>query len=213
MKRSRLDACSFFYADEAGGKWCRKMVPCSKSVQKGVKCVGKTRDWGKIASEYITTDISLTQLSEKHDIPLRTVKDRCAKEGWVEKREEHCTKRVQSLSRQAIKNEQRRLDRLQDAAEGLADLVNDEIIAFRKRINARDAVDAYINEDDMKILKGLTSTLQGVADAMRQVYAIPTIKEGIDLERWEKEKQGGAGAAVSDPEPGAPAALAAGGGC
>ena len=151
--------------------------------------MGKARDWGKIASEYITTDISLTQLSEKHDIPLRTMKDRCTKEGWVGKREEHCTKRVQALSYQAIKNEKRRLERLQDAAEGLADLVNSEIESFRKRIDARNKLELYIGEDDMKILKGLTSTLQGVADAMRQVYAIPTIKEGIDLERWEREKK------------------------
>jgi hypothetical protein len=46
------------------------------------------------------------------------------------------------------------------------------------------------------VLKDLTTALKGVTDIMRDVYAIPTIKEQIDLERWEKEKKGGAGAAV-----------------
>ena len=159
--------------------------------------MGTTRDWGKIASEYITTDISLTQLSEKHDIPLRTVKDRCAKEGWVEKREEHCTKRVQSLSRQAIKNEQRRLDRLQDAAEELAELVKAEVGSAWDRRNVRLSGEGYIiTEEDTKVLNDLVRALKGAVDVMRDVYAIPTIKEGIDLEKWEREKQQGSGTSV-----------------
>ena len=145
----------------------------------------KNRDWAAIASEYITTNISLTQLSEKHGIPLRTMKERCKRENWVEKRQQHCTDRVQSLSRGAIKNEQRRLDRLRDAAEDLAELIGADI----QKLADYQAMQTVLLDTDVKMVKDLVSALKGVADVMRDVYAIPTIKESIEQEKWEREKE------------------------
>ena len=145
----------------------------------------KNRDWTAIASEYITTNISLTQLSEKHDIPLRTIKERSKRENWVEKRQRHCTDRVQSLSRSAIKNEQRRLDRLQGAAEDLAELIGEDIQKLRE-VQEKQSI---LLDTDVKMVKDLVTALKGVADVMRDIYAIPTIKESIEQEKWEKEKE------------------------
>jgi len=52
--------------------------------------VKKTRpDWKKIATEYITGDISMKRLAEKRNVPLRTLKDRAKRELWSSQRAEY----------------------------------------------------------------------------------------------------------------------------
>ena len=59
-----------------------KAKPTSKKAGKPV------RDWIRIRNEYISTDIGLRGLAEKHNIPLTTLRDRSRREGWVAMRDE-----------------------------------------------------------------------------------------------------------------------------
>lgn len=161
-------------------------------------------DWTAVRAEYVTTDIGLVKLSEKYGIALATIKRRSAREGWVEERQKRKDKVVDHVMQKVIYSDARRvanrLEGLQETAEDLADLIKAEIGSAwdrrAKRLKAAEEQDVVMSDDDTKVLKDLTTALKGVTDIMRDVYAIPTIKEQIDLERWEKEKKGGAGAAV-----------------
>lgn len=54
----------------------------------------KKPNWEKIRTEYITGQISLRDLAQKHGIPYRTVQDRSTGEGWVAGRKAHREKTV-----------------------------------------------------------------------------------------------------------------------
>lgn len=57
-------------------------------------------DWQKIKTEYITTDISLRKLAQKHGIRYATVQERSKKEDWITLRDQHRTSTVsKSISR------------------------------------------------------------------------------------------------------------------
>ena len=91
----------------------------------------QARDWTAIENEYVTGKISLQKLSEKYEIPLRTIKDRSRKGG-------------QSKT---------------------------------------------LTESDVKMIKELTVALKNIADVMRDVYGLPTIREKVLLEKhreWKK---------------------------
>lgn len=46
-------------------------------------------NWNKIAHEYITSDIAMRKLAEKHSVPLRTMADRAKREKWTQQRNEY----------------------------------------------------------------------------------------------------------------------------
>ena len=152
-------------------------------------------DWTAVRAEYVTTDIGLVKLSEKYGIALATIKRRSAREGWVEERQKRKDKVVDHVMQKVIFSDARRvvnrLEGLQETAENLADLIKAEIGSAwdrrAKRLKAAEEQDVVMTDDDTKVLKDLTTALKGVTDIMRDVYAIPTIKEQIDLERWERE--------------------------
>lgn len=150
-------------------------------------------DWVAVKAEYITTEASLAYLAEKYGVSHASMKRRCAKEKWADDRKKRKSDLVDDVIQIVVQNDTERigksLEGLQESADRLEKLVNREIKAFEKRIEKRDELGAYINEDDIKMLKGLTATIQNTADVIRDVYSIPTLKEKIDLERWEREKQ------------------------
>lgn len=153
------------------------------------------RDWTAIKNEYMTGRESLQKLADKHKIPLRTIKDRSKKEGWVEERKKFRTETAQKASQKTMKKEAQRLAKLRDVAEDAADLIQEDIEQLKKLHKKR----RYITESDVKMIKDLTVALKNIADIMRDVYAIPTIREKLLLDKYrdykksleEMEKDGG----------------------
>ena len=155
-------------------------------------------DWTAIRAEYVTTDIGLKKLSEKYGVPLATIKRRSSKEGWVEERKNRKEKAVDQVIQTVVQNDAKKickkLEGLQATAESLAGLIQVRIGDAWAVRDAQAAAGSVLTDEDTKVLKDLTTALKGVADVMRDIYAIPTIKEQIDLEKWEREKQIGSGA-------------------
>lgn len=153
------------------------------------------RDWAAIKNEYMTGRESLQKLADKHNIPLRTIKDRSKKEGWVEERKKFRTETAQKASQKTMKKEAQRLAKLRDVAEDAADLIQEDIEQLKKLHKKR----RYITESDVKMIKDLTVALKNLADIMRDVYSIPTIREKLLLDKYrdykksleEMEKDGG----------------------
>ena len=83
------------------------------------------RDWIKIRNEYISTDIGLRGLAEKHNIPLTTLRDRSRREGWVAMRDEQhheiAQKTAQKTAEIVAKDEAGRVSRLLRIADRLMD--------------------------------------------------------------------------------------------
>lgn len=154
-------------------------------------------DWTAVRAEYVTTDIGLVKLSEKYGIALATIKRRSAREGWVEERQKRKDKAVDQVMQNVIQSDTERvgkkLEGLQATAESLAALIQVRIGDAWDVREAQAAIGGVLTDEDTKVLKDLTTALKGVTDIMRDVYAIPTIKEGIDLERWEREKTAATG--------------------
>lgn len=87
------------------------------------------RDWMVVKNEYITGRDSLQKLADKHKIPLRTIKDRSAREKWVEGRKNFRAETAQKAVRKTMKKEVSRLVKLQEVAEDVAELIKEDIEA------------------------------------------------------------------------------------
>lgn len=105
-----------------GGGWgaVSKAKPTEKRATKQ-----HNRDWIKIRNEYISTDIGLRGLAEKHNIPLTTLRDRSRREGWVAMRDEQhheiAQKTAQKTAEIVAKDEAGRVSRLLRIADRLMD--------------------------------------------------------------------------------------------
>jgi len=81
-------------------------------------------NWTAIKEEYITTDATLRELSDKHGVSLRQLGRRSKAEDWVEARREH----VHRMSTRLLNNEEQR--RLLDILELLCQADGE---SFRQR--------------------------------------------------------------------------------
>ena len=143
------------------------------------------RDWEKIKGEYITGRESLKTLAERHDIPLRTVKERSSKERWTEKRKKFRTDTAQKAYQKTAKKEANRLAKLQGVAEELAALIEIDV----EKLKEMHGKQKNITEEDVKMIKDFTVALKNIAEVMRDVYAIPTIREKVLLEKFEEYRK------------------------
>ena len=127
----------------------------------------QARDWTAIENEYVTGKISLQKLSEKYEIPLRTIKDRSRKGEWSRKKKEFCANTAQKARQKIMKKEAARLEQLKE----------------------QHGKSKTLTESDVKMIKELTVALKNIADVMRDVYGLPTIREKVLLEKhkeWRK---------------------------
>lgn len=158
----------------------------------------KDVNWAEVKSEYLTTEISLERIADKYGISRSTIKRRSVREGWVEeknaRKDAFVEEVIQKVVEKDTENAINRLEHLQGTANRLGELIRAEVESAWTRREARLKVNAFLTETDVNILKGLTNTLKSLAEVTGGLYAIPTIKEKIELEKWEKEKQQGSGA-------------------
>ena len=131
------------------------------------------REWNAIRVEYVTGDTGLTELSEKHNIPLRTMKERCAREGWVEERKQHRADVVQKVSQKAADLEAERLSRLQNSVTNASELLGEDLI----RLMAQHRAGEVIGENDVRVIKDMVAALKTVSEVMKSLYMIPVEKE------------------------------------
>ena len=143
------------------------------------------RVWGEIKNAYITGKESLKELAERYEIPLRTIKDRSSKERWVEERKKFRTDVAQKASQKTAKKEVKRLVKLRDVAEDVADLIGQDVERMKKLREKRKSV----TPEDVKMIKDLTVALKNIADVMRDVYDIPTIREKLLQAKYNDYKR------------------------
>lgn len=160
-------------------------------------------NWEKIKSEYITTDISLTKLANKHGVPRSSLARRSTKEKWVEQRERYKSKVITKTVEKSANREANRLARLMDTtskaidvavkAFGDQDQFNRYIVEKREKyafptpsgedgdadetalISERQWSEEHVfSKVDTKALKDMTAVLKDLTALMRDLYDLPT---------------------------------------
>lgn len=145
----------------------------------------QARDWTAIENEYVTGKISLQKLSEKYEIPLRTIKDRSRKGEWSRKKKEFCANTAQKARQKIMKKEAARLEKLKGVAEELVDIISRDV----EQLKEQHGKSKTLTESDVKMIKELTVALKNIADVMRDVYGLPTIREKVLLEKHKEWKK------------------------
>lgn len=131
------------------------------------------RDWNAIRAEYMTGNTGLSELSEKHNIPLRTIKERSARESWVEERKQYRADVVQKVSQKAADLEAERLEQLQNSVANVSELLGEDLV----RLMAQHRAGEVIGENDVRVIKDMVAALKTVSEVMKSLYMIPVEKE------------------------------------
>lgn len=158
-----------------GGGWgaVSKAKPTEKRATKQ-----HNRDWIKIRNEYISTDIGLRGLAEKHNIPLTTLRDRSRREGWVAMRDEQhheiAQKTAQKTAEIVAKDEAGRVARLLRIADQLMDKTEralDELDRLAVKHTEKVKTTAIVEDDDGKPIR---------QEVEREIVDLQTVQAIID---------------------------------
>lgn len=158
-----------------GGGWgaVSKAKPTEKRATKQ-----HNRDWIKIRNEYISTDIGLRGLAEKHNIPLTTLRDRSRREGWVAMRDEQhleiAQKTAQKTAEIVAKEEAGRVSRLLRIADRLMDKTEralDELDQLTVKRTEKVKTSVSAKDDDGKPIR---------REVEREIVDLQTVQAIID---------------------------------
>lgn len=123
-----------------------------------------TIDWPKIKKEYLTSNLSLTELAEKHSVNPSNLRERAARENWVKTKEE--------VRQEADKRTTEKV------AESISEVNLRHVNVFKllqgealKKIEA-----ARANKQDLadSTLKDLTLVLKQAIEGERVAVGLPT---------------------------------------
>lgn len=150
----------------------------SKSKATGKKAGKPVRDWIRIRNEYISTDIGLRGLAEKHNIPLTTLRDRSRREGWVAMRDEQhheiAQKTAQKTAEIVAKDEAGRVSRLLRIADRLMDKTEralDELDQLAVKHTEKVKTTVTAKDDDGKPIR---------QEVEREIVDLQTVQAIID---------------------------------
>lgn len=102
-------------------------------------------DWQKIKMEYITTDITLRKLAEKHGVSESMIFKKCSREQWEAARKQQVSKVEEKILQKDANRKASRAARLSDAADLLlskieSGLANAPIVTPTAAKNYSDAL-------------------------------------------------------------------------
>ncbi len=193
----------------------------SECIKKKKSERSESISWVAIEHEYVT-DIrkkpcSLEKLAKKYEIPIDTLKDRCARDGWVKKRADYTQRTLQKAQEKASDKDADRIARLlqiadmaTDKAEQALSELEQYVVRDKKKVRTveykdnmaigkptKEVIDEteHINiasgPVDRLGLSQVTSALKNI----KELYALPVDMESkkyqAELDRRKAEKEGG----------------------
>ena len=148
-------------------------------------------DWEAIQAEYVTTEVSLKELSQKHGVNASTIEKRCGREGWVAKRKAYKQEAVEVAVADCVEVEAQRLGKIIISAQKMADVLED-VFKDDKQFHRHIVTDTYISDEggkdiltvekefekvDSRAIKDLTGALKDMTLVLRNLYNLPTQSE------------------------------------
>ena len=160
-------------------------------------------DWLAVKTEYITTDISLRKLADKHGISRTTIGHRSKVEGWVEARQRHKDSVVSKTANKIANQKSKDLAKLIQIADMQVDVLekaySDPEQFFRHLVETRDSkgkqdvVERVYKKMDTKAMKDCASILRDLTAVHRDLHDLPTLaqkeSQKIASERLKLEKK------------------------
>lgn len=140
-------------------------------------------NWNEIKTEYITTDTSYRELSQKYGVHYTNIAKRAKKENWQQLRKQQAnttqTKMVQAVERKKVDRAAKILD--------VSDLLLQKV---RERIEALDALD--MGSKELRQLSAAVKDLKEIqmirseADVREQEARIAKLQKEAEREKNEK---------------------------
>ena len=166
-------------------------------------------DWEKLKSEYVTSDISIKALSQKHKIDKNLIASHCKDEQWVKARKDYkmrvgmktitksCDKRANELSK-VLDSSMLIRDRIFDAMSDPQQF-NRYLVTKGRKGGEFETVEEVYDKVDTKAIREMTQALKAVEGLIRSLNNIPTEAEmqrlqlerekfEMEKEKWEREK-------------------------
>ena len=159
-----------------------------------------TYDWDKIRTEYITTDLSLKDISEKYGVQQRLVNTKSAEQGWVEQRKKYNAKVVEKAVNKVATKRANQLAKELTIADNISNVLkkalddaeqfNRYIIDTTTRVDGteiRTSEEKTFEKVDMRALKDAAAALRLVEEMKRSMAGILRVEE-INRNRREEKR-------------------------
>ena len=159
-----------------------------------------TYDWDKIRTEYITTDLSLKDISEKYGVQQRLVNTKSAEQGWVDQRKKYNAKVVEKAVNKVATKRANQLAKELTIADNISNVLkkalddaeqfNRYIIDTTTRVDGteiRTSEEKTFKKVDMRALKDAAAALRLVEEMKRSMAGILRVEE-INRNRREEKK-------------------------
>ena len=158
-----------------------------------------TYDWDKIRTEYITTDLSLKDISEKYGVQQRLVNTKSAEQGWVDQRKKYNAKVVEKAVNKVATKRANQLAKELAIADNISNVLkkalddaeqfNRYIIDTTTRVDGteiRTSEEKTFEKVDMRALKDAAAALRLVEEMKRSMAGI---LRGEEINRNRREEK------------------------
>ena len=159
-----------------------------------------TYDWDKLRTEYITSDLSLKDISDKYGVSQRLVNTKSAEQGWVEQRKKYNAKVVEKAVNKVAAKRANQLAKELAIADNISNVLkkalddaeqfNRYIIDTTTRVDGteiRTSEEKTFEKVDMRALKDAAAALRLVEEMKRSMAGILRVEE-INRNRREEKR-------------------------
>lgn len=157
-------------------------------------------DWDKLRTEYITSDLSLKDISDKYGVSQRLVNTKSAEQGWVDQRKKYNAKVVEKAVNKVAAKRANQLAKELTIADNISNVLkkaledaeqfNRYIIDTTTRVDGteiRTSEEKTFEKVDMRALKDAAAALRLVEEMKRSMAGILRVEE-INRNRREEKR-------------------------
>lgn len=130
-------------------------------------------DWKKIKAEYLRTQKSYRELSEKYGVSFSTLQKIGAEEKWTDLRKKSRRKAEEKLVESVAEAEAKKADKIQTVADLLLEKIDEKVKSGEFLIEARDVRALTAALKDLREIKGYKSDL----DMQEQMARIEKLRK------------------------------------
>ena len=157
-------------------------------------------DWDKLRTEYITSDLSLKDISDKYGVSQRLVNTKSSEQGWVDQRKKYNAKVVEKAVNKVAAKRANQLAKELAIADNISNVLkkaledaeqfNRYIIDTTTRVDGteiRTSEEKTFEKVDMRALKDAAAALRLVEEMKRSMAGILRVEE-INRNRREEKR-------------------------
>jgi hypothetical protein len=171
------------------------------------ECMRPVADWMKVKAEYVTTGITMKELSLKYGLSFNTIRDHAKKEKWQKSKErtkdsikKNTLTKIVKKNASTCANNLYKLGQSADIMTTVIEQILKDSTQFKKYIvtegqgkGETTVTMKTFERYDTKALRDLCAAMKDVAIVTRNTYDLPTVQEAaamhIAAERLKVERE------------------------